>query len=59
MSTDWKGYSYESIFVHYEPIPVKINAPSLAEVIIYVLARHHGIPGSVVIDRESVLSFKF
>ena len=41
--TDWKGDSYDSIFViidqltkiiHYKPVKVTIDAPGLAEVII-------------------------
>lgn len=46
VSTNWKRNSYNPIFViinyltkivHYKPIKVTINAPSLAEVIINVM----------------------
>ena len=50
--TDWKGDSYNSILVivnwlikmvYYKPITVTIDAPGLAEVIINVVMRHHGL----------------
>ena len=50
--TDWKGDSYDSILViidwltkmvHYKPVKVTINALGLAEVIIDVVVRHHGL----------------
>ena len=46
--TDWKGNSYDSILiiinwfkkiVHYKPIKVTINTPSLVEVIIDIVVR--------------------
>ncbi len=57
--TDWKGDSYDSILiivnqltkmVHYELVKVKINTLGLAEVIINVVMRNHGVPGSIVMD---------
>ena len=57
ISTDWKGDSYDSILVivdrltkmvHYEPVKITIDAPGLAEVIIDVVVRHHGLPDSIV-----------
>ena len=62
-SADWKGDNYDSILVivnrltkmvHYEPVKVTIDAPRLAEVIIDVVIRHHGLPDSIVIDRGSL-----
>ncbi len=59
ISADWKGDSYDSILVivdrltkmvHYVPVKVTIDAPSLAEVIIDVVVRHHGVPESIVTD---------
>ena len=66
--TDWKGDSYESIFVivnrltrmvHYEPVKITINAPSLAEVIINILVRHHGLLNSIITDRGFFFTSKF
>ena len=66
--TDWKGDSYDSILVivdrltkmvHYEPVKVTIDAPGLAEVIIDVVVRHHGLPDSIVTDRGSLFTSKF
>ena len=66
--TDWKGDSYDSILVivdrltkmvHYEPVKVTIDAPGLAEVIIDVVVRHHGLPDSIVTDRGLLFTSKF
>ena len=68
ISTDWKGDSYDSILVivdrltkmvHYEPVKVTINAPGLAEVILDVVVRHHGLPDSIVSDKGSLFTLKF
>ena len=68
ISTDWKGDSYDSILViinrltkmvHYEPVKVTINAPGLAEVIIDVVVRYHGLPDSIVTNRGSLFTSKF
>ena len=68
ISTDWKGDSYDSILVivdrltkmvHYEPVKVTIDAPGLAEVILDVVVRHHGLPDSIVSDRGSLFTSKF
>ncbi len=68
VSTNWKGETYDLILVivdpltkmvHYEPVKVTIDAPSLEEVIIDVLVRHHGLPDSIVSDRSSVFTLKF
>ena len=59
LSADWKGDNYDSILVivdqltkmvHYEPVKVTIDAPGLAEVIIDMVVRHHGLPDSIVTD---------
>ncbi len=59
ISVDWKGDSYDLILVivnrltnmvHYEPIKVTIDIPSIAKVIIDVVVRHHGVPESNDID---------
>ena len=59
ISTDWNGTSYDSILVivdrltkmvHYKPVQITINVPGLAEVILDFVARHHGLPDSIVSD---------
>ena len=68
VSTNWKGKTYDTILVivdrltkmvHYEPVKVTIDASGLAEVIIDVLVRHHGLPDFIVSDRGSVFTSKF
>ena len=68
VSTNWKGETYDSILVivdrltkmvHYEPVKLTIDAPGLAEVIIDVVVRHHGLPDSIISDRGSVFTSKF
>ncbi len=68
ISADWKGDSYELILVivdrltkivHYVPVKITIDAPGLAEVIIDVVVRHHGVPESIVTDRGSLFTSKF
>ena len=65
---NWKGDSYNSILViidwltkmvHYEPVKVIIDASCLAEVIIDVILRHHGLPDSIVNDRDLLFISKF
>ena len=66
--TDWKEDSYDSILViidwftkmvHYKPVKVTIDAPGLAEVIINVVVRHHGLLDLIVIDQGSLFTSKF
>ena len=66
--TDWKGDSYNSILViidwltkmiHYEPVKITINASSLAEAIIDIVVRHHGLPDLIVTDKSSLFTSKF
>ncbi len=68
VSTNWKGETYDSILVivdrltkmvYYEPVKVTIKASALAEVIIEVVVRHHGLPDLIVSDRNSVFTSKF
>ena len=68
ISTNWKGDSYDSILVivdrltkmvYYEPVKVTIDALGLAEVILDVVVRHHGLPDSIVSDRGSLFTSKF
>ena len=45
--------------VHYKLVKVTINASGLAEVIINMVVRHHGLPDSIVTDRELLFTSKF
>lgn len=65
--TDWKGKSYDSIFlivdrltnrVPYEPVKVTINAAGLARVILDLVLRYHGLPDSIISDRGSIFTSK-
>ena len=62
------GDSYNSILVivakltkivYYKPVKVTIDAPDLAEVIIDVVVRHHGLPDLIVINRGCLFTLKF
>ena len=68
ISTDWKGDSYNSILVivnwltkmvHYKPVKITIDALDLAEVIIDVVLRYHGLLDSIVTNRGSLFTSKF
>ena len=68
ISTNWKGDNYDSILfivdrltkiVHYEPVKITINALGLAEVIINIVVRQHGLPNSIVTDKGSLFHSKF
>ena len=65
---DWKNNSYNSILVivsrltkmvYYEPVKVIIDASRLADVIIDVVVRHHGLLSSIISDRGAIFSSKF
>ena len=67
-SVNWKGDGYDSILVivdrltkivYYEPVQMTITAPLLAEVILNVIVRHHGLPNCIVSNYSSVFTFKF
>ena len=45
--------------IHYEPVKVTIDAPGLAEVIIDIVVRHHGLPDSIITDQGSLFTSKF
>ncbi len=68
ISADWKGDNYKSILVivdrltkmvQYKPVKVTINASGLAEVIIDMVVRHHGVPELIVMDQDSLFTSKF
>ena len=59
---------YDSIFiivdrltkmVYYKPVKVTINAPSLAELIIDMVVRHHGLLDLILTDQRSLFTLKF
>ena len=45
--------------VHYKPVKITINASGLAEVILDVVVRYHGLPNSIVSDISSLFTSKF
>lgn len=45
--------------VHYEPVKVTIDAPSLAEVILDVIFHHRGLPDTILSNRGSLFTSKF
>ena len=45
--------------VYYELVKIIINASSLAEIIIDVVVRHHGLSNSVVTNKGSLFTSKF
>ena len=67
ISTDWKGKSYNSMLVivnwltkmvYYKPVNVTIDALGLAEVIIDVVVRHHGLLDSIINNWGSLFTSK-
>ena len=59
VSTDWKSESYDLILiiddrlikmVFYKLVKIMINTTGLAEVIIDVLLRHHGLSDFIITD---------
>ena len=68
ISTDWKRDSYNSILVivdrltkmvYYKLVNLIIDALGVAEVILDVIVRHHGLSNSIVTDRGSLFTSKF
>ena len=68
LSADRKGNNYNLIFIivnrlakmlHYKPVKVTINAPWLAEVIINVMIRYHGLPDPIISNRGAISTSKF
>ena len=45
--------------VHYELIKVTINIPGLAEVIMDMVMRHHGVLESIIMDQGLLFTSKF
>ena len=68
VSTNWKGKTYKFILViaerltkmvNYELVKLTINAFGLAEAIISVVMRHHGLLDTIISNRGSVFTSKF
>ena len=58
-SKDWQGIEYDSIFVivdqltkmvYYEPVLTILDAEKLAEVLIEMVIKYHGLPNSIITD---------
>ena len=45
--------------VHYKLVKISFDAPGLAEVIIDVIVRHHGLLDSIVTNKGSLFISKF
>ena len=67
-STDYSGDSYDLILIivnrltkmlYYELVKTTITVPALAEVILNIVIRHHGLLNSIVSKRSSVFTSKF
>ncbi len=68
VSTNWKGDTYDLILViisrltkmvHYESVKVTIDTSGLAEVILDMVVRYHGLPNSIMSDWGLVFISKF
>ena len=68
VSIHWKKDGYNSILVivnwltkmvNYKPVKITFNALGLAEVIIDVVVRHHGLKDSIITNRGSFFTSKF
>ena len=68
VSTDWKDKNYNSILiivdrltkmVYYKPVKITIDASGLAEVIIDVVVWYHGLPDSIITNRNPLFTSKF
>ena len=66
--TDWKGDSYDLIFiivnrlikmVYYKSVKITIDALGLAKVIINVVIRYHGFSDLIVTNQELLFNSKF
>lgn len=66
--TDWKDYSYNSVFViincltqmiYYKLVKVINNAPKLVERIINVVIQHFSLPNSIINKRRAISLSKF
>lgn len=67
-SRDWNGSVYNAILVvvcrltkmtHYAPVTKSLTAPELYEVLDREVLRLHGLPQSIVSDRDSLITSKY
>ena len=67
-SADWKDNSYDSILVivnqlnkmvYYKLVKVLIDAPEQTIVILDIVVWYHGLPDSIVTDRDPLFILKF
>ena len=65
LSLDWNGAIYNSILVvvdrltmivHYVPVTKDMSAPNLFEVLDREVFRLHGLPNSIVSDKDSLIT---
>ena len=65
---NWKRINYDLVLVivdhltkmvWYKPVKVIINTPKLAEVILNVVMRYHGLPNSIISNRGAIFTSKF
>lgn len=45
--------------VHYEPVLTTLDVEQLAEVLIEAVIKYHGLPDSIITDRESLFTSRF
>ncbi|GJW93602.1 ty3-gypsy retrotransposon protein [Tanacetum coccineum] len=48
-----------SKYVHFETLPTSFNAHEVAEVFLYIVIKHHGLPKTIVSDRDPIFLSKF
>ncbi|GKA86980.1 ty3-gypsy retrotransposon protein [Tanacetum coccineum] len=48
-----------SKYAHFATLPTSFNAPKVAEVFVEAVVKHHGIPKTIVSDRDPIFVSKF
>lgn len=68
ISIDWKSNNYHLILIivnclikiiYYKPVKVKIDTVRLAEIIIDMIVRYHGLPKSIISGQGLIFISKF
>lgn len=68
ISTNWKTNNYDAILIivdyftkmiHYKQVKTTIDIADLVKIIINMLVRHHGLPKSIISDRDLPFTSKF